>query len=96
MSWHMALKVHLTEGLNIPYISEFQNHYLCLCVLCKAVSCGGWIRNATVGRILSPTIPSSSNLSNSNLSCHWLLEAKEGHRLHLHFERMALDEDNDK
>ncbi|MCJ8739210.1 hypothetical protein PDJAM_G00044570 [Pangasius djambal] len=63
---------------------------------CMAVSCGGWIRNATVGRILSPTVPSSSNLSNSNLSCHWLLEAKEGHRLHLHFERMALDEDNDK
>uniref|UniRef100_A0A8C1RAB2 Seizure 6-like protein 2 n=1 Tax=Cyprinus carpio TaxID=7962 RepID=A0A8C1RAB2_CYPCA len=64
---------------------------------CVAVSCGGWIRNATVGRILSPTLPSASNHSTgSNLSCHWLLEAKEGHRLHLHFERVALDEDNDK
>uniref|UniRef100_A0AAR2LQK7 Seizure related 6 homolog (mouse)-like 2 n=1 Tax=Pygocentrus nattereri TaxID=42514 RepID=A0AAR2LQK7_PYGNA len=64
---------------------------------CVAVSCGGWIRNATVGRILSPTVPSTSNLSSgSNLSCHWLLEAKEGHRLHLHFERVALDEDDDK
>ncbi|XP_065136858.1 seizure protein 6 homolog isoform X2 [Paramisgurnus dabryanus] len=64
---------------------------------CVAVSCGGWIRNATVGRILSPTLPSASNHSSgSNLSCHWLLEAKEGHRLHLHFERVALDEDNDK
>uniref|UniRef100_A0A8C1NXG0 Seizure 6-like protein 2 n=1 Tax=Cyprinus carpio TaxID=7962 RepID=A0A8C1NXG0_CYPCA len=63
---------------------------------CVAVSCGGWIRNATVGRILSPTLPSASNHSTgSNLSCHWLLEAKEGHRLHLHFERVALDEDND-
>ncbi|XP_029606089.1 seizure protein 6 homolog isoform X1 [Salmo trutta] len=64
---------------------------------CVAVSCGGWIRNATVGRIFSPPPPSTSNHSNSNnLSCHWLLEAKEGHRLHLHFERVALDEDNDK
>uniref|UniRef100_A0A6Q2Z757 Seizure 6-like protein 2 n=1 Tax=Esox lucius TaxID=8010 RepID=A0A6Q2Z757_ESOLU len=63
---------------------------------CVAVSCGGWIRNATVGRILSPPPPSVSNHSNGNLSCHWLLEAKEGHRFHLHFERVALDEDDDK
>uniref|UniRef100_A0A3B4UZV7 Seizure related 6 homolog like 2 n=1 Tax=Seriola dumerili TaxID=41447 RepID=A0A3B4UZV7_SERDU len=64
---------------------------------CVAVSCGGWIRNATVGRILSPPPPSVSNHSNgNNLSCHWLIEAKEGHRLHLHFERIALDEDDDK
>lgn len=87
-------------GLVPIALNQVQQTYLylcvCLCVLCKAVSCGGWIRNATVGRILSPTVPSSSNLSSSNLSCHWLLEAKEGHRLHLHFERMALDEDNDK
>lgn len=63
----------------------------------SAVSCGGWIRNATVGRILSPPPPSVSNHSNgNNLSCHWLIEAKEGHRLHLHFERIALDEDDDK
>lgn len=62
-----------------------------------AVSCGGWIRNATVGRILSPPPPSVSNHSSvNNLSCHWLIEAKEGHRLHLHFERIALDEDDDK
>lgn len=65
--------------------------------VCPAVSCGGWIRNATVGRILSPTPPSVSNHSGgNNLSCHWLIEAKEGHRLHLHFERMVLDEDDDK
>uniref|UniRef100_A0A3P9KXN6 Seizure related 6 homolog (mouse)-like 2 n=1 Tax=Oryzias latipes TaxID=8090 RepID=A0A3P9KXN6_ORYLA len=64
---------------------------------CVVVSCGGWIRNATVGRILSPPPSSSSNHSNgNNLTCHWLIEAKEGHKLHLHFERIALDEDNDK
>uniref|UniRef100_A0A3B4AL57 Uncharacterized protein n=1 Tax=Periophthalmus magnuspinnatus TaxID=409849 RepID=A0A3B4AL57_9GOBI len=60
------------------------------------VSCGGWVRNATVGRILSPPPPTISNHSSgNNLSCHWLIEAKEGHRLHLHFERIALDEDED-
>lgn len=58
---------------------------------CVAVSCGGWIHNATVGRILSPPPPTVSNLS-----CHWIIEAKEGHRLHLHFERIALDEDEDR
>ncbi|KAG7266422.1 hypothetical protein CRUP_001987 [Coryphaenoides rupestris] len=64
---------------------------------CVAVSCGGWVHNATVGRILSPPPPSVSNHSNgNNLSCHWLIEAKEGHKLHLHFERVALDEDEDK
>ncbi|KAJ8245873.1 hypothetical protein GJAV_G00261220 [Gymnothorax javanicus] len=63
---------------------------------CVAVSCGGWIKNATVGRILSPTLSSGNHSTGNNLSCHWLLEAREGHRLHLHFERVALDEDNDR
>ncbi|XP_028670627.1 LOW QUALITY PROTEIN: seizure protein 6 homolog [Erpetoichthys calabaricus] len=60
---------------------------------CVAVSCGGIIRNATLGRILSPY--PASNHSN-NLSCHWLIEAAEGRRLHLHLERVALDEDSDR
>ena len=31
-----------------------------------------------------------------NLTCHWLLEAAEGHRLHIHFEKVALAEDDDR
>ncbi|CAF91802.1 unnamed protein product [Tetraodon nigroviridis] len=63
-----------------------------LCVLWRVDS-----PTATVGRILSPPPASVSNHSNgSNLSCHWLIEAKEGHRLHLHFERIAFDENDDK
>ncbi|KAM4698391.1 seizure 6-like protein 2 isoform 1-T1 [Rhinophrynus dorsalis] len=58
-----------------------------------AASCGGVIRNATLGRIVSPD--SAGNHGN-NLSCHWLIEASEGQRLHLHFERVSLDEDNDR
>ncbi|XP_030066662.1 seizure 6-like protein 2 [Microcaecilia unicolor] len=60
--------------------------------LCVA-SCGGTIRNATLGRIVSPDLSSSHS---NNLTCRWLLEAGEGQRLHLHFERVSLDEDNDR
>ncbi|XP_033028458.1 seizure protein 6 homolog [Lacerta agilis] len=56
-------------------------------------SCGGVIRNATTGRIISPGYP--ANYSN-NLTCHWLLEAPQGQRLHLHFEKVSLAEDDDR
>ncbi|XP_018586841.2 seizure protein 6-like isoform X3 [Scleropages formosus] len=55
--------------------------------------CGGMIRNITVGRITSPGFP--SNYSN-NLTCHWVLEAPEGQRIHVHFEKVALAEDDDR
>ncbi|XP_075760647.1 seizure protein 6 homolog isoform X2 [Pelodiscus sinensis] len=60
--------------------------------ICVA-ACGGVIRNATIGRIVSPGFP--GNYSN-NLTCHWLLEAPEGQRLHLHFEKVSLAEDDDR
>uniref|UniRef100_G3U3A5 Seizure related 6 homolog n=1 Tax=Loxodonta africana TaxID=9785 RepID=G3U3A5_LOXAF len=56
-------------------------------------ACGGVIRNATTGRVVSPGFP--GNYSN-NLTCHWLLEAPEGQRLHLHFEKVSLAEDDDR
>lgn len=56
-------------------------------------ACGGVIRNATTGRIVSPGYP--GNYSN-NLTCHWLLEAPESQRLHLHFEKVSLAEDDDR
>ncbi|XP_030249016.1 seizure protein 6 homolog isoform X6 [Sparus aurata] len=56
-------------------------------------ACGGLIRNVTIGRIVSPGFP--SNYSN-NLTCHWLLEAPEGQKLHIHFEKVALAEDDDR
>ncbi|EMP37796.1 Seizure protein 6 [Chelonia mydas] len=60
--------------------------------ICLA-ACGGVIRNATVGRIISPGFP---NNYSSNLTCQWLLEAPRGQRLHLHFEKVALAEDDDR
>uniref|UniRef100_A0A4W5NZ10 Seizure related 6 homolog n=1 Tax=Hucho hucho TaxID=62062 RepID=A0A4W5NZ10_9TELE len=56
-------------------------------------ACGGIVRNATVGRVVSPGFP--GNYSN-NLTCHWLLEAPEGQRVHVHFEKVALAEDDDR
>ncbi|XP_035391793.1 seizure protein 6 isoform X2 [Electrophorus electricus] len=56
-------------------------------------TCGGMLKNATLGRIVSPGFP--GNYSN-NLTCHWVLEAPEGHRLHVHFEKVALAEDDDR
>uniref|UniRef100_A0A3B3R744 Seizure related 6 homolog n=1 Tax=Paramormyrops kingsleyae TaxID=1676925 RepID=A0A3B3R744_9TELE len=58
----------------------------------RCLSCGGMIKPATVGRIVSPGFP--GNYSN-NLTCHWVLEAPLGHRLHIHFEKVALAEDDD-
>lgn len=60
---------------------------------CLTAACGGVTRNATTGRIVSPGFP--GNYSN-NLTCHWLLEAPEGQRLHLHFEKVSLAEDDDR
>ncbi|KTF93089.1 hypothetical protein cypCar_00009496 [Cyprinus carpio] len=57
------------------------------------VACGGMMRNATQGRIISPGFPGNYS---SNLTCHWVLEAPEGHRLHVHFEKVALAEDDDR
>ncbi|XP_059186789.1 seizure protein 6 homolog isoform X2 [Centropristis striata] len=73
------------RNASTPYWSGKEPHCL--------AACGGLIRNVTVGRIVSPGFP--SNYSN-NLTCHWLLEAPEGHRLHIHFEKVALAEDDDR
>ncbi|MCI4388146.1 hypothetical protein PGIGA_G00082230 [Pangasianodon gigas] len=55
---------------------------------CRAL-CGGTVKNATVGRVLSPS-PNLSSNSTLDRSCSWSLEAPSGQRLHLHLERMVL------
>uniref|UniRef100_A0A7M4FBB4 Seizure related 6 homolog n=1 Tax=Crocodylus porosus TaxID=8502 RepID=A0A7M4FBB4_CROPO len=60
--------------------------------LCVA-ACGGVIRNASLGRVVSPGFPGTYS---NNLTCHWLLEAPPGQRLHLHFEKVSLAEDDDR
>ncbi|XP_060764473.1 seizure 6-like protein isoform X2 [Neoarius graeffei] len=55
---------------------------------CRAL-CGGTVKNATVGRVLSPS-PHLSPNSTLDHNCSWSLEAPSGQRLHLHLERMVL------
>ncbi|XP_034460164.1 seizure protein 6 homolog isoform X1 [Hippoglossus hippoglossus] len=73
------------RNASTPYWSGKEPHCL--------AACGGVITNVTVGRIISPGFP--SNYSN-NLTCHWLLEAPGAQRLHIHFEKVALAEDDDR
>ncbi|XP_035390181.1 seizure protein 6 homolog isoform X2 [Electrophorus electricus] len=56
-------------------------------------ACGGMVKNATLGRIVSPGFPGNYS---SNLTCHWVLEVADGQRLHVHFEKVALAEDDDR
>ncbi|XP_077944756.1 seizure 6-like protein [Gasterosteus aculeatus] len=55
---------------------------------CRAL-CGGTVKNATVGRVLSPSPPHGPNATQDR-SCSWSLEAPKDQRLHLHLERLAL------
>nr|XP_046231575.1 seizure 6-like protein isoform X3 [Scatophagus argus] len=55
---------------------------------CRAL-CGGTVKNATVGRVLSPS-PHHGPNDSLDRSCSWSLEAPKDQRLHLHLERLAL------
>nr|XP_058892172.1 seizure 6-like protein 2 isoform X8 [Kogia breviceps] len=73
------------QSPRVPRGGGFRIHY--------QASCGGTIHNATLGRIVSPE---PGGAAGPNLTCRWVIEAAEGRRLHLHFERVSLDEDNDR
>ncbi|XP_028458131.1 seizure 6-like protein isoform X1 [Perca flavescens] len=55
---------------------------------CRAL-CGGTVKNATVGRVLSPS-PHHGPNATQDRSCSWSLEAPKDQRLHLHLERLSL------
>uniref|UniRef100_A0A8C7RZB4 Seizure related 6 homolog (mouse)-like n=1 Tax=Oncorhynchus mykiss TaxID=8022 RepID=A0A8C7RZB4_ONCMY len=55
---------------------------------CRAL-CGGSVKNATVGRVLSPS-PRLGPDATQDRSCSWSMEAPTAQRLHLHLERLAL------
>ncbi|XP_075962307.1 seizure 6-like protein [Anarhichas minor] len=55
---------------------------------CRAL-CGGTVKNATVGRVLSPS-PHHGPNATQDRSCSWSLEAPKDQRLHLHLERLTL------
>ncbi|KAM8853081.1 seizure 6-like protein isoform 1-T2 [Synchiropus picturatus] len=55
---------------------------------CRAL-CGGTVKNASVGRVLSPS-PHRGPNATQDRSCSWSVEAPRDQRLHLHLERLAL------
>uniref|UniRef100_A0A3P9ITM7 Seizure related 6 homolog (mouse)-like n=1 Tax=Oryzias latipes TaxID=8090 RepID=A0A3P9ITM7_ORYLA len=55
---------------------------------CRAL-CGGTVKNATIGRVLSPS-PHHGPNATLDRSCSWSLEAPKDQRLHLHLERLLL------
>ncbi|XP_024918058.1 seizure 6-like protein isoform X2 [Cynoglossus semilaevis] len=57
--------------------------------ICRAL-CGGTVKNATIGRVLSPSPQHGPNATQES-TCSWSLEAPKDQRLHLHLERLALE-----
>lgn len=87
---HLKAHLRVLRPLALPFLL---NVICFLSFVLWTVACGGMVKNATLGRIVSPGFP--GNYSN-NLTCHWVLQAPEGHRLHVHFEKVALAEDDDR
>lgn len=56
----------------------------------SAALCGGTVKNATIGRVLSPSPQHGPNATQES-TCSWSLEAPKDQRLHLHLERLALE-----
>lgn len=91
----------IVENVKISHLKGFPqaathlliNHIVHNFQYLSTAACGGMMKNATLGRIVSPGFP--SNYSN-NLTCNWVMEAPEGQRLHVHFEKVALAEDDDR
>lgn len=57
------------------------------------VFCGGIIYNVILGRIVFFEF---GGVVGFNFICRWVIEVVEGRRLYLYFERVFLDEDNDR
>uniref|UniRef100_A0A4W2F595 Seizure 6-like protein n=1 Tax=Bos indicus x Bos taurus TaxID=30522 RepID=A0A4W2F595_BOBOX len=86
--FHCHLGYELQGAKTLTCINASKPHWSSREPICSA-PCGGAVHNATIGRVLSPS--HSANASGSQF-CVWTIEAPEGQKLHLHFERLALHE----
>ncbi|KAB0366586.1 hypothetical protein FD754_010742, partial [Muntiacus muntjak] len=84
--FHCHLGYELQGAKTLTCINASKPHWSSREPICSA-PCGGAVRNATIGRVLSP---SHSANANGSQFCVWTIEAPEGQKLHLHFERLAL------
>ncbi|XP_072456201.1 seizure 6-like protein [Notamacropus eugenii] len=86
--FHCYLGYELQGAKTLTCINASKPHWSSQEPICSA-PCGGIVHNATIGRVLSPSYPGNSNGSQV---CVWTIEAPEGQKLHLHFERLFLSE----
>ncbi|KAL2767613.1 seizure 6-like protein isoform 1 precursor [Daubentonia madagascariensis] len=86
--FHCHLGYELQGAKTLTCINASKPHWSSQEPICSA-PCGGAVYNATIGRVLSPSYPGNSNGSQF---CVWTIEAPEGQKLHLHFERLSLHE----
>uniref|UniRef100_A0A4W3IWL0 Seizure related 6 homolog like n=1 Tax=Callorhinchus milii TaxID=7868 RepID=A0A4W3IWL0_CALMI len=77
---------HLQGLKTLTCMNASRPHWSAKEPTCEAL-CGGVVRNASIGRILSPNYPANYS---SNLTCTWTIEGMRGQKLHLHFEKVAL------
>uniref|UniRef100_A0A2K5M8K4 Seizure related 6 homolog like n=1 Tax=Cercocebus atys TaxID=9531 RepID=A0A2K5M8K4_CERAT len=84
--FHCHLGYELQGAKMLTCINATKPHWSSQEPICSA-PCGGTVHNATIGRVLSPSYPGNTNGSQF---CVWTIEAPEGQKLHLHFERLSL------
>ncbi|XP_031512264.1 seizure 6-like protein isoform X9 [Papio anubis] len=84
--FHCHLGYELQGAKMLTCINASKPHWSSQEPICSA-PCGGTVHNATIGRVLSPSYPGNTNGSQF---CVWTIEAPEGQKLHLHFERLSL------
>ncbi|XP_054326057.2 seizure 6-like protein isoform X3 [Pongo pygmaeus] len=84
--FHCHLGYELQGAKMLTCINASKPHWSSQEPICSA-PCGGAVHNATIGRVLSPSYPENTNGSQF---CVWTIEAPEGQKLHLHFERLLL------
>uniref|UniRef100_A0A673THN1 Seizure related 6 homolog like n=1 Tax=Suricata suricatta TaxID=37032 RepID=A0A673THN1_SURSU len=86
--FYCHLGYELQGARTLTCINASKPHWSSQEPICSA-PCGGAVHNATIGRVLSPSYPGNANGSQF---CVWTIEAPEGQKLHLHFERLSLHE----
>ncbi|XP_075754997.1 seizure 6-like protein isoform X1 [Pelodiscus sinensis] len=85
--FHCYLGYELQGPKVLTCINASRPHWSSPEPVCSA-PCGGMVQNATIGRVLSPSYPGN----HSSMACVWIIEAPQGQKLHLHFERLLLSE----
>ncbi|XP_030316730.1 LOW QUALITY PROTEIN: seizure 6-like protein [Calypte anna] len=86
--FHCHLGYELQGPRVLTCINASRPHWSSPEPICSA-PCGGTVRNATIGRVLSPSYTGNQT---GSMYCVWAIAAPPGQKLHLHFEKLLLTE----